>query len=154
MRPRKPLGWLVDVRVGSDVAGLPVSSHLFPEFSAQLLAISPHAHRLEYQDWAAPILERRLEIKDGFAFPQKEAGVGLAAIKVTGIILPQPPAITGRLRSILKRRMKRKGGAKGKDGLRIAGKDNKPQRGAATLSATRRLKPRSARGRSRAPTAT
>ena len=35
----------------------------------------PHS---EYQDWAAPILERPLELKDGFALPQKEAGGGLA----------------------------------------------------------------------------
>jgi mandelate racemase len=32
---------------------------------------------LEYQDWAAPILERPLELKDGFALPQKQAGLGL-----------------------------------------------------------------------------
>ena len=62
----------------TEAAGLPVSSHLFPELSAQLLAISPQAHWLEYQDWAAPILERPLELKDGFALPQKEAGGGLA----------------------------------------------------------------------------
>jgi L-alanine-DL-glutamate epimerase-like enolase superfamily enzyme len=38
----------------------------------------PHANWLEYQDWAAPILERSLELKDGFALPRKEAGGGLA----------------------------------------------------------------------------
>jgi mandelate racemase len=70
-------GWLRAVSQ-TEAAGLPVSSHLFPELSAQLLAISPQAHWLEYQDWAAPILERPLELKDGFALPQKEAGVGLA----------------------------------------------------------------------------
>src|SRR5271165_5795586 len=69
-------GWLRAVSQ-AQAAGLPVSSHLFPELSAQLLAISPHAHWLEYQDWAAPILERPLELKDGFALPQKHAGLGL-----------------------------------------------------------------------------
>jgi mandelate racemase len=34
-------------------------------------------HWLEYQDWAAPILERPLEVKEGFALPQTEAGCGL-----------------------------------------------------------------------------
>jgi mandelate racemase len=70
-------GWL---RAASqtEAAGLPVSSHLFPELSAQLLAVSPQAHWLEYQDWAAPILQRPLELKDGFALPQTEAGCGLA----------------------------------------------------------------------------
>jgi mandelate racemase len=43
---------LAGLRVGCAVsqaeeAGLPVSSHLFPELSAQLLAISPQAHWLE-----------------------------------------------------------------------------------------------------------
>ena len=70
-------GWL---RAASqtEAAGLPISSHLFPELSAQLLAVCPQAHWLEYQDWAAPILQRPLELKDGFAFPQTETGCGLA----------------------------------------------------------------------------
>jgi mandelate racemase len=70
-------GWL---RAASqaEAAGLPVSSHLFPELSAQLLAVCSQAHWLEYQDWAAPILQRPLELKDGFALPQTEAGCGLA----------------------------------------------------------------------------
>ena len=70
-------GWLRAVSQ-AEAAGLPVSSHLFPELSAQLLAVSPHAHWLEYQDWVAPILQRPLEVKDGFAIPQKEAGSGIA----------------------------------------------------------------------------
>jgi hypothetical protein len=32
----------------------------------------------KYEDWAAPILQRPLEVKDGFAIPQKEAGCGIA----------------------------------------------------------------------------
>ena len=70
-------GWL---RAASQAvaAGLPVSSHLFPELSAQLLAVCSQSHWLEYQDWAAPILQRPLELKDGFALPQTEAGCGLA----------------------------------------------------------------------------
>ena len=70
-------GWLRAVSQ-AEAAGLPVSSHLFPELSAQLLAVSPQAHWLEYQDWATPILERPLTLKNGFALPQTEAGCGLA----------------------------------------------------------------------------
>ena len=70
-------GWLRAVSQ-TEAAGLPVSSHLFPELSAQLLAASPQAHWLEYQDWAAPILEQPLEVRDGVALPQVEAGCGLA----------------------------------------------------------------------------
>jgi mandelate racemase len=73
-------GWLCAIGQ-TEAAGLPVSSHLFPEISAQLLAISPQAHWLEYQDWAAPILQRPLEVKDGFAIPQKEVGYGIARDK-------------------------------------------------------------------------
>ena len=69
-------GWLRAIGQ-TEAAGLPVSSHLFPEISAQLLAVSPQAHWLEYQDWAAPILQRPLEVKDGFAIPHKEAGCGI-----------------------------------------------------------------------------
>jgi mandelate racemase len=69
-------GWLRAISQ-TEAAGLPVSSHLFPEISAQLLAVSPQAHWLEYQDWAAPILQRPLEVEDGFAIPQKEAGCGM-----------------------------------------------------------------------------
>jgi L-alanine-DL-glutamate epimerase-like enolase superfamily enzyme len=59
-------GWLRVVSQ-AEAAGLPVSSHLFPKLSAQLLAISPHAHWLEYQDGAATIFERPLELKNGSA---------------------------------------------------------------------------------------
>jgi mandelate racemase len=41
------------------------------------LAVSPQARWLEYQDWAAPILQQPLEVIDAFAIPQKEAGCGI-----------------------------------------------------------------------------
>jgi L-alanine-DL-glutamate epimerase-like enolase superfamily enzyme len=41
-------GWLRAISQ-LQAAGLPVSSHLFPEISAQLLACSPQAHWLEYE---------------------------------------------------------------------------------------------------------
>ena len=70
-------GWL-RAAGQAEAAGLPVSSHLFPELSAQLLAVCSQPHWLECQDWAAPILHRPLELKDVFALPQTEAGCGLA----------------------------------------------------------------------------
>ncbi|HEY4999392.1 MAG TPA: enolase C-terminal domain-like protein [Usitatibacter sp.] len=45
--------------------GIEMSSHLFPEVSAHLLAVTPTAHWLEYVDWAAPILAQPLVITDG-----------------------------------------------------------------------------------------
>jgi mandelate racemase len=70
-------GWLRSIGQ-AEAVGLPVSSHLFPEISAQLLSVSPNVHWLEYQDWTVPILQQPLEIKDGFALRQAEPGCGLA----------------------------------------------------------------------------
>jgi mandelate racemase len=59
-------------------AGVPMSSHLFPEVSAHLLAATPTCHWLEYVDWATPILAAPLEIVDGYAIPSDVPGNGLA----------------------------------------------------------------------------
>jgi mandelate racemase len=39
-------------------AGIPLSSHLFPEISAHLLAVSPTRHWIEYVDWPPRPLRR------------------------------------------------------------------------------------------------
>ena len=61
----------------ADVAAIPLSSHLFPEVSAHLLAATPTAHWLEYVDWAEPILLEPLRIVDGHATPPDRPGNGL-----------------------------------------------------------------------------
>jgi mandelate racemase len=58
--------------------GVEMSSHLFPEVSAHLMAVTPTAHWLEYVDWAAPILEQPIAIEDGFAVIPDRPGNGLA----------------------------------------------------------------------------
>ena len=58
--------------------GIPMSSHLFPEASAHLLAATPTAHWLEYVDWAGAILEEPLAIVNGAAILPKRPGLGLA----------------------------------------------------------------------------
>jgi mandelate racemase len=55
-----------------------MSSHLFPEVSAHLLAATPTCHFLEYVDWADKILEEPLAIVDGFAIVPQRPGNGLA----------------------------------------------------------------------------
>ena len=62
----------------ADAAGLPISSHLFPEISVHLLAASPSAHWLEYVDWAAPILQQPLTIGNGCAMAPDTPGTGIA----------------------------------------------------------------------------
>ena len=70
-------GWLRAAAL-AEAAGLPVSSHLFPEVSAHLLAVSPTAHWLEYVDWANPILQEPLRIEGGHAIVPDAPGCGIA----------------------------------------------------------------------------
>jgi mandelate racemase len=60
------------------VRGIEMSSHLFPEVSAQLLAATPTCHFLEYVDWADKIVQQPLRIVDGCAVPSDRPGNGLA----------------------------------------------------------------------------
>ena len=58
-------------------AGVPMSSHLYPEVSVHLLAATPTADWLEYVDWMNPLLTHPLEIRDGYAIPSSIPGAGL-----------------------------------------------------------------------------
>src|SRR5258708_24821323 len=55
-----------------------VSSHLFPEVSAHLLAATPGRHWLEYVNWADPILLDPLRIENGLPIPSGRPGNGLS----------------------------------------------------------------------------
>jgi mandelate racemase len=57
-------GWLRAAAL-AHAAGVEMSSHLFPEFSAHLLRVTPTRHRLEYVDWAAPVLREPLAVAPG-----------------------------------------------------------------------------------------
>jgi mandelate racemase len=70
-------GWLRAAALAA-AAGVEMSSHLFPEVSAHLLAATPTCHWLEYVDWAAPILAEPLRIVDGAAVIASRPGTGLA----------------------------------------------------------------------------
>ncbi|CAB3769592.1 enolase C-terminal domain-like protein [Paraburkholderia humisilvae] len=69
-------GWRLASGVAA-AAGRPVSSHLFPEISAHLLAATPTRHWLEYVDWANLLLEEPLRISDGNAMLSDRAGNGI-----------------------------------------------------------------------------
>lgn len=58
--------------------GLEMSSHLFPEVSAHLLAVTPTCHWLEYVDWADAVLEEPLRIAGGNAVVPDRPGSGVA----------------------------------------------------------------------------
>jgi mandelate racemase len=70
-------GWMRAAAL-AQAAGVEMSSHLFPEASAQLLAVTPSAHWLEYVDWAEPILETPLAVRDGAVTAPQEPGLGIA----------------------------------------------------------------------------
>lgn len=70
-------GWLRAAALAQD-AGVPVSSHLFPEVSAHLLCATPGAHWLEFVDWASPILAEPCKISDGSLAPSETPGIGVA----------------------------------------------------------------------------
>jgi len=69
-------GWLGALRLGQR-HGVRMSSHLWPEISAQLLAITPTAHWLEYADWWNPVLEAPLTVSDGYADCRSASGTGV-----------------------------------------------------------------------------
>ncbi|MBC7804395.1 MAG: mandelate racemase [Candidatus Parcubacteria bacterium] len=69
-------GWMRAAALAQG-AGLEMSSHLFSEASVQLLAVTPTCHWLEYVDWADPILEEPVRIKDGKAIGAAGPGLGM-----------------------------------------------------------------------------
>ena len=70
-------GWLRAAAL-AEPSGIPLSSHLYPEFSAHVLAVTPTRHWLEYMDWAEPVLQQPTRIEDGHAIPSAEPGTGVA----------------------------------------------------------------------------
>jgi len=70
-------GWLRAAALAQG-AGAEMSSHLFPEVSAHLLAATPTCHWLEFVDWANPVLAQPLELKDGHVIIPSQPGSGLA----------------------------------------------------------------------------
>jgi mandelate racemase len=69
-------GW-IEASAQAAGAGLPVSSHAFPEYSVHLLARSPTAHWLEFVDHLSAIREGTLDVRDGCLRVPEEPGVGL-----------------------------------------------------------------------------
>ncbi len=61
----------------AEARGVPISSHLFPEFSAHLLATAPTAHFLEFVDWANPLLQQPFAVKDGHMIVPDRPGSGM-----------------------------------------------------------------------------
>jgi mandelate racemase len=69
-------GWLAGMAL-AQAAGKACSSHLFQEYSAHLLAITPTAGWLEWFDIADPILREPLALANGMVTAPERPGSGL-----------------------------------------------------------------------------
>lgn len=69
-------GWLRAAAIAA-AAGIPLSTHLYPEFSAHVMRVTETAHWLEWQDWADPILQRPFPVKDGMVQIRDVPGAGI-----------------------------------------------------------------------------
>jgi len=69
-------GWLRAAAIAGAV-GMPVSTHLYPEFSAHLMRVTETAHWLEWQDWADPILAEPFVLENGRLIVPDRPGAGL-----------------------------------------------------------------------------
>jgi mandelate racemase len=69
-------GWMRAAAIAG-AAGIPMSTHLYPEVAAHVMRATETAHWLEWQDWADPILERPYELREGMLQIPDVAGLGL-----------------------------------------------------------------------------
>ena len=69
-------GWMRAAAL-AQAAGLEMSSHLFPEASCHLLAVTPTCHWLEFVDWADPVLAEPLELRNGQVLIPARPGLGM-----------------------------------------------------------------------------
>ena len=74
------IGGITGWRQAAELAAvnrMQMSSHLFPEVSAHLLAATPTCHFLEYVDWANVLVEEPLAIVNGEAIVPQRPGNGM-----------------------------------------------------------------------------
>jgi mandelate racemase len=70
-------GWLRSAAIAG-AAGLPMSTHLYPEFSAHLMRVTETADWLEWRDWGNPFLAEPFEVRgSGIHIPDRP-GAGIA----------------------------------------------------------------------------
>jgi mandelate racemase len=69
-------GWLRAAAIAG-AAGVPMSTHLYPEVAAHVMRVTETAHWLEWQDWADPILQKPFVVKDGQLHIPDVPGIGL-----------------------------------------------------------------------------
>ena len=69
-------GWIRAAAIAG-AAGIPVSTHLYPEVAAHMMRVTETAHWLEWQDWTDPLLQRPYVVKDSLLHIPDVPGIGL-----------------------------------------------------------------------------
>jgi mandelate racemase len=69
-------GWIKTASI-AEAFNIEVSSHLYPEVSAHLMALTPTSDWIEWIDWANPILKEPYKIKNGNIMIPDKLGFGL-----------------------------------------------------------------------------
>jgi mandelate racemase len=69
-------GWLRAAAIAG-AAGVPMSTHLYPEVGAQVMRVTETGHWLEWQDWADPLLQEPFRLEDGHLVIPDRPGVGI-----------------------------------------------------------------------------
>jgi mandelate racemase len=69
-------GWLRAAAI-TGAAGIPMSTHLYPEIAAHLMRVTETAHWLEWQDWAYPVLRQPFELEGGHLIVPDRPGLGI-----------------------------------------------------------------------------
>jgi mandelate racemase len=69
-------GWLRSAAIAG-AAGVPMSTHLYPEVAAHVMRVTETAHWLEWQDWADPILQKPYRVEGGLLHIPDVSGIGL-----------------------------------------------------------------------------
>ncbi len=70
-------GWLRAAAIAG-AAGVPMSTHLYPEVGAHVMRVTETAHWLEWQDWTDVLLEEPYKVKDGMIQIPDRPGAGIA----------------------------------------------------------------------------
>jgi mandelate racemase len=69
-------GWMRAAAIAG-AAGIPLSSHLYPEVSAHLLRVSESADWLEWRDWGNPLIAEPFAVEDGHVIVPDRPGNGI-----------------------------------------------------------------------------
>jgi mandelate racemase len=69
-------GWLRAAAIAG-AAGVPMSTHLYPEVAAHVMRVTETAHWLEWQEWSDPILQQPYKVRDGMLHIPDAAGLGI-----------------------------------------------------------------------------